>query len=74
MLILNHKHLHFAVERICRWYKSSIVGMYLGNFPTIVIADSEGVKKALNHRDFDGRPDFLVIRLRHPDFDPTHGL
>lgn len=74
MLILNQKHLHRAVERMCSYYNSSIIGLYLGNFYTLIISDLENTKKALNHREFDGRPDFLAIRLRHPDFDPVHGL
>lgn len=74
MLLLNQKHLHRAVERMCKFYKSSILGLYLGSFYTVAITDLENTKKALNHRDFDGRPDFLLIRLRHPNFDPVHGL
>lgn len=74
MLILDHKHLHRAVERLCQYYKSSIIGFYLGNFYTLVISDLEHTKQALNHREFDGRPDFLAVRLRHPDFDSSHGL
>lgn len=74
MLILDHKHLHRAVERLCQYYKSSIIGFYLGNFYTLVISDLKHTKQALNHREFDGRPDFLAVRLRHPDFDSSHGL
>lgn len=74
MLILNHKHLHRAVERMCEFYKSSILGFYLGGFHTVTVTGLENTKNALNHRDFDGRPDFLLIRLRHPNFDPVHGL
>lgn len=74
MLILNHKHLHRAVEWLCQFYKTSILGMFLSDFHAILITDVENTKKALNHRDFDGRPDFLAIKLRHPNFDPDHGL
>ena len=72
MLLLNHKHLHRAVNRICQFYKSTVIGFYLGEYPIIVLNDSENVKKALFHRDFDGRPDVLMARLRHPNLD-LHG-
>ncbi|XP_031627919.1 probable cytochrome P450 304a1 [Contarinia nasturtii] len=73
MLLLDHKHLHLAVDRICKFYKTSVLGMHLGPFPTIVINGSENVKKMLNNRDFDGRPDILMGRMRHPEMD-LHGI
>lgn len=69
MLLLDRNHLHRAVNRICEFYKSTIIGFHLGETPIIVVNDSDGVKNALNHRDFDGRPDILLARLRHPDLE-----
>lgn len=74
MLILNQEHLHYAVKRLAEFYKTTILGFYLGDFYSVAITDQKNTKKALNHRAFDGRPDFLAIRLRHPNFDPVHGL
>lgn len=74
VVMLNSDHMHRALEAFSKFYKSTVLGLYLGRFPTIAITDLENTKKALNHRDFDGRPDFLIIRLRHPTFDPVHGL
>lgn len=74
MLILNHKHLHFAVDRICEFYKSTVIGLHLGSFPVIIINDLANLKKSLYHRDFDGRPDILMTKMRHPDFEPMHGM
>lgn len=68
MLLLNRKHLHLAVNQLCKFYKSSVIGMYLGETPVIVLNDSENVKKLLNHRDFDGKADILLGRLRDPNF------
>lgn len=72
MLLLDRNHLHRAVNRICKFYKSTVIGFYLGAFPIVVVNDSENVKKVLYHRDFDGRPDILMGRLRHPKLD-LHG-
>lgn len=74
MLMLNPKHLHFAVDRICEFYKSTVIGLHLGTFPTIIINDLANLKKSLYHRDFDGRPDILLAQMRHPEFAPMHGL
>lgn len=74
MLILNPKHLHFAVDRICEFYKSTVIGLHLGTSPVVVLNDLDSVKKSLHHRDFDGRPEILMVKLRHPNFEPKHGL
>lgn len=72
MLLLDRNHLHHAINRICKFYKSTIIGLHLGEFPVVVVNDSEGVKKVLFHRDFDGRPNILLARMRHPNLD-LHG-
>lgn len=64
--------MHRAVDRICKFYKSTIIGLYLGDDLTLILNDPESVRKALNHRDFDGRPDILLGRLRHPNME-LHG-
>lgn len=73
MLLLDHKHLHFAVDRICEFYKTTVIGLHLGDVPVVVINDLENMKKSLYHRDLDGRPDIELTRLRHPEFEPQHG-
>lgn len=72
MLLLNRNHLHQAINRFCQFYKSTIIGFYLGEFPIVVVNDNKNVKKVLYHRDFDGRPDNLLARMRHPNLD-LHG-
>lgn len=66
MLLLDRKHLQYAANRICEFYKSKVVGLFLGGDLLVIVNDLDGVKKALNHRDFDGRPDILMGRMRHP--------
>lgn len=72
MLFLDRKHLQFAVNRICQFYKTTVLGLHLGPYPVVIVNDSENVKKVLYHRDFDGRPDILMGRMRHPNLD-LHG-
>lgn len=64
--------MHYAADRIAKFYKKSVVGMYLGDFPLVLINGGENVKKMLNNRNFDGRPDILMGRMRHPEMD-LHG-
>lgn len=52
-------------------YKSNVIGMHLGSTPLVILNDSEKVRQALNHRDFDGKPDILMARLREPDMKLT---
>lgn len=60
MLMLNSQHLHQAINRFCKFYRSTIIGFHLGEFPIVVVNDQINVKKVLYHRDFDGRPDILL--------------
>ena len=53
-----------SLRKLALDYKTDIVGMYLGNFPAIVIDDPKLIKEVLNNPDFDGRVDVLVARLR----------
>lgn len=66
MLIINRHHLQKAANLFAKWYKSNIIGLYLGSTPTIILNDTEKVKKALFTREFDGKPDLYIGRLRDP--------
>lgn len=69
MLLLNRNHLHKAVNKLCQFYNTNILGIYLGDKLTVILNDSEKVRKALYQSEFDGKPDLLVARLREPDFN-----
>lgn len=45
-------------------YKTSVLGMYLGQFLTIVACDAKSVRVLLLHPDLQGRVDGFVPRLR----------
>lgn len=69
MLLADYNHMHKALDRLCRFYNTKILGLHLGDTPLIILNDEDKVKRALFHRDFDGRPDLLLARLRDPHFD-----
>lgn len=61
--------MHKSIDWLCRFYNTKILGLHLGSTPVIIVNDEDKVKKALFHRDFDGRPDLLAARLRDPHFE-----
>lgn len=66
LLLINRKHLHLAALKLCKWYKSKVIGFYIGSIPTIVANDKESVREILFNTAFDGRPDIFIARLRDP--------
>ncbi|KAH8383766.1 hypothetical protein KR009_010405 [Drosophila setifemur] len=73
MLMINFKFLHKAAMTLSRWYKSDIIGLYVGPFPVAVVHDPEGVREILNNSAFDGRPQIFVGTMRDPG-DETRGI
>lgn len=70
--MLNYKHLHKAVDWLCKYYKTDVLGLYAANFPTIVGNSQATVKELLNNPKLDGKPGLMLAKLRDPDFD-VHG-
>lgn len=68
MLLLNYKHLHKAIDWLCKYYKTDVLGLYVANFPTIVANSTVTAKEILNNAKLDGKPDLLLAQLRDPDF------
>lgn len=66
MLLLNYHKIHRAGFWLSKYYKSPIVGLFVGPVPTIILNDHASVKASLFKREFDGKPDVLLARLRHP--------
>lgn len=69
LMSLNYWFLHKAAITFSKWYKSKIIGFYVGTAATVVVHDDKVIKKVLNSQVFEGRPDMLVTRLREPNFE-----
>lgn len=67
--LINHKNKHLAINWLCNYYKSSVIGFYIGNMPTVYANDSKTVREVLFRQEFDGRPDVLLARIREPNFN-----
>ncbi|CAH0407358.1 unnamed protein product [Chilo suppressalis] len=64
MLLTVIDNLAAACWSISKKYNTKIVGLYLGQFPTIIINDSAMIKEMLYTEEFDGRLDIILGRLR----------
>ncbi|XP_023163520.2 probable cytochrome P450 304a1 [Drosophila hydei] len=73
MLLINHNYLHKAVLSLSKWYKSDIVGLYVGKFRVAVVHNGEGVRELLNNQACDGRPALYLSRMRDPG-DGVRGI
>nr|ACZ97412.2 cytochrome P450 CYP304F2 [Zygaena filipendulae] len=60
----GYRNLAASMIRLGQKYKTKVVGMYLGAFPTVVVNDPDLVKEMLNRPEFDGRNDIILARLR----------
>lgn len=68
LLLINYKHLHKAVDWLCKYYKTDLLGLYAAEFPTIVANTMATAKELLNNPALDGKPTLKLATLRDPDF------
>ncbi|EDV93260.1 GH18361 [Drosophila grimshawi] len=66
MLLINYKYLHKAAIALSKWYKSDIIGLYVGPFAVAVVNSGEAVRQILNNQDYDGRPSLYLAEMRDP--------
>ncbi|KAK7793940.1 hypothetical protein R5R35_007703 [Gryllus longicercus] len=64
LLLQNYRFMHKATLDMARRYKTRLLGLYLGQFPTVVATAYEDVRDVLTRPEFAARPDLLHGRLR----------
>jgi hypothetical protein len=69
VLLINHKVKHLAIEWLCKYYKSRVIGFYNGSQLAVYANDPKSVHEVLYRTEFDGRPDVELARLRDPKFN-----
>lgn len=69
ILLINYKNKHLAINKLCKYYKSSVLGFFTGDVLTVVANDPKSVREMLFKQEFDGRNDILLARLREPNYD-----
>lgn len=66
ILLINYKDKHLAINKLCEYYKSKVIGFHTGNVLTVVANDPKSVREMLFKQEFDGRNDIVLARLREP--------
>ena len=56
--------LHLSMESLAKQYKTDILGLFLGDFPTVVTLSHELTKEMLSRDEFVGRVDTVIVRVR----------
>lgn len=72
MLLLNYKNLHKAIEWMCKYYKTDILGLYAGPYLVVVMHSHDTMKESMNNPNFDGKPALKLALMREPEFK-QHG-
>uniref|UniRef100_A0A1I8NGG3 Cytochrome P450 n=1 Tax=Musca domestica TaxID=7370 RepID=A0A1I8NGG3_MUSDO len=67
MLMVNSRMLHKAVSQFAKWFKTDIIGLFMGNFPFVVVHNPDAVREVLNRPEFDGRPSSFIAEIREPN-------
>lgn len=66
ILLANYSFLQHSFIRMAKLYKSQLIGFYAGSFAGVVAQDYDTIKEILNKREFDGRMDTIIGRMRDP--------
>lgn len=69
LLLVDYRNKHLAIHKLCKYYKTSVLGFYTGPIPTVVANDPKSVREVLFRQDYDGRLDIPLARLREPNFN-----
>lgn len=73
ILLINYKHIQIGVDWLCKYYKTNILGLYIGPFLSVIANDSASIKELMLDTKLDGRPDLFLVQLRDPN-NVTRGV
>ena len=60
----NYKYIYIGLYKLAQKYKTSILGLYLGPFPTVVVHDYDSIRQVLTRPEFQGRLKVPVFNMR----------
>jgi hypothetical protein len=64
VLLSNFKFTHVGFHNLAQKYRTKILGLYLGPFPTVVVSDYENIRQVLTRPEFQGRVKVPVVDMR----------
>ncbi|XP_055385018.1 probable cytochrome P450 304a1 [Condylostylus longicornis] len=71
LLLCDWKRTSRGAMMLSKLYKSDIIGLFLGEFHTVVVNSYDGIKEMFSRPEFDGKPDVMAARLRDPHYGRT---
>lgn len=60
----NYRYTHIALGNLAKKYKTDILGLHLGNNPTVATFSYDLSKEMLTRDEFTGRNDTIIVRQR----------
>lgn len=72
-LLLNYNNLYKAIGWLCKFYKTDVLGFYVGEYLVVATNSLDATKEAMNNPNFDGKPSLKLAAMRDPEFK-QHGM
>jgi hypothetical protein len=63
-LCREKRYLHLAFDHLSQKYDSPVIGLKLGNEPTVAVLTHEVVQQVHTREEYEGRPYNFFIKLR----------
>ena len=60
----NYNYIYIGFHKLAQKYKTSILGLYLGAFPAVVVHDYDSIRQVLTRPEFQGRFKVPVFNTR----------
>jgi cytochrome P450 len=67
VLLKDFKYTYKAFHKLAQKYKTSVLGLFLGPIPTVVVHDYDSIRQVLTRPEFQGRVKMPVLDMRTYD-------
>jgi hypothetical protein len=64
VLMKNFKYTYKGFHKLAQKYKTSVLGLYLGPFPAVVVHDYDSIRQVLIRPEFQGRIKVPLFNMR----------
>ena len=59
----NYKYTFIAFHKLAQKYKTSILGLYFGDIPAVVVHDYDSIRQVFTRPEFQGRLKIPVLNM-----------
>jgi len=60
----NYRYIHIGFHKLAQKYKTSVLGLYLGPLPAVVVHDYDSIRQVLTRPEFQGRVKLPILNMR----------